>query len=135
MTISRRPAAYLAIVAGLACLSGCVRSWKPQSASPQQVLDSTGATSVQVRLRSGGKVEIRDPAIRNDSLIGWLWKEGKDTTITKAWGAPLADVDRIATLGNNVPANIGIGILVGAALFLASIITTFAIVCADGGCD
>lgn len=135
MRIRRKLRNGLSMLTALASATGCVRSWQPQDASPEQVLETTGATSVQVRLRNGLKVEIRDPAVRNDSVVGWQWRAGKDTTITTPWGAPVSDVASIATLRNNVGANVGIGVVVGAAVFFASIIGAYIAVCGGGGCD
>jgi hypothetical protein len=116
-------------------LAGCVTNWQPQQAPPAQLIEATGETRVQVRLASGIRVVLRDPGIEGDSLVGWQLTKvstGADAPVRRAFA--LTDVQQLATRGNNVAPNVILGAATGFAVFVASVVGIYLIVCA-AGCD
>jgi hypothetical protein len=116
-------------------LNGCVTSWQPQQAPPAQLLAATGETRVQVRLVSGTRVVLRDPAVEGDSLVGWEQATGgrKEPPVRRAFA--LAQIQAIATRGNEPAANVALGIVAGTAIVFAVVGTLLAICFNAGNCD
>ena len=67
MSIRRyRPLALLLLVLQL----GACTSWRPITVSPQQLIEAEQPSSVRVTQPDGVQVVLKDPAIRNDSIVG-----------------------------------------------------------------
>jgi hypothetical protein len=122
-----------AAVLGLSlAMSGCATSWKIRQAAPQEVLRSTGETYVQVILTTGARVEMRDPGVEGDSLIGWSKGKGDEPPEREAFA--LSDVRALATKQNNLPLNITLGVVTGTAVAF-SLVGVLLVLCASAGCD
>ena len=52
-----------------ALLTAC-HSWQPTTVSPQALLPAEQPSSVRVTLTNGETVTVRDPTMRNDSIVG-----------------------------------------------------------------
>ena len=66
----RTPGAQRLIVAlHLVLLTAC-QTWRPTFASPQQLIPVERPSSVRVTLRSGARVTLENPTVRNDSILG-----------------------------------------------------------------
>ena len=71
--LTRRFIAALLMVLLTAC-----HSWQPTTVSPQQLIPEEQPSPVRVTLTNGETVTIKDPTMRNDSIVG----------VTDADGAP-----------------------------------------------
>lgn len=63
--LSRRVVAALLMMLLAAC-----QTWRPTSVSPQQLIPIERPSSVRATLRSGARVTLESPTIRNDSIFG-----------------------------------------------------------------
>lgn len=121
------------LLSALIPLSGCATRWATQSLPPAQALKG-GDADVRITLRGSLTVTLRDPAVVGDSLVGWVAPVPPDS-IPQRRSYPVDEVTAVSIRKNNVGVNIGVGVLIGGALFMASILGTWAIVCSSGGCD
>jgi hypothetical protein len=93
-------------------------SWKPQQEAPEQVLTAKNPDHVRVITASGTKLELWNPRISNDSVIGNL-KQAAASDTAPAGGLPLTDVATIELWGTNtgmVVAAVGLTALLVAAI-------------------
>ncbi len=63
--LARRFIAALLMVLLTAC-----HSWRPTTVSPQRLIAEDQPASVRVTLMDGERVTVRDPTVRNDSIVG-----------------------------------------------------------------
>lgn len=61
-----RPMALLLLVLHL----GACTSWQLTTVSPRQVVEAEQPSSVRITQPDGTQVVLKDPAIRNDSIVG-----------------------------------------------------------------
>ena len=69
--ITRTPLARRVIAALLMVLLTACQTWRPTFANPQQLIPVERPSSVRVTLRSGARVTLEDPTMRNDSIFGY----------------------------------------------------------------
>lgn len=113
-------------------LNGCLTNWQSQPAPPALLLTATGETQVQVRFADRTRVVLQDPGIEGDSLVGWQVTEartGAEVPVRRAFA--LTDVQQLATRGNNVAPNVILGAATGVAVFFASLVGAYLIVCSS----
>ena len=78
----------------LPCYLVACMSWKTQDASPQQVI-AEEPDKVRVTLTDGSQVEVFQPVVSGDTLIGLQdWKSSGDSLRTEV-SIPLTDVSAI----------------------------------------
>ena len=65
-----RPLARRVIAALLLVLLTACHSWRPTTVSPQQLIPEEQPSLVRVTLIDGETVTVRDPTMRNDSIVG-----------------------------------------------------------------
>ncbi len=118
MTVRRLIACIL-----LPCYLVACTSWKPQEASPQQVLADEQPDKVQVTLTDGSKLVLEEPAVSGDTLSGL--DDGTPVLI------PLAEVSSIAVKGAE-GAQTGLLVLGGVVLVFAIVAGIYLAGCADG---
>lgn len=70
---------------------GC-STWKSPQLAPEQVLASKRPDHVRVIQTSGAQLELWNPRVTNDSLVGTLERIGS----TRFSGVPLADIREVA---------------------------------------
>jgi hypothetical protein len=113
---AHRPVALLLLaVYSLSCSLG---TWKPQQASPDQVLTTERPDHVRVITASGTKLELWNPRISNDSLVGNL-KQVAAGESGPAGGLPLTDVATLEVRGTDtgrLVAGVGLSVLLVAAI-------------------
>ena len=109
------PLARRVIVAFLVALLSACQTWRPTFVSPQQLIPVERPSSVRVTLRSGVRVTLEDPTVRNDSILG-VTDAGVVGVASEDLG--LLEVRRISILRS-----IGLGYLasVGAVLIACSV--------------
>jgi hypothetical protein len=90
---------------------------------------------VEVRLASGTRVVLRDPAVEGDSLVGWEQAAGgaKEPPVRRAFA--LTDIQSVATRANEPAANVALGVVAGTAIVFAVTFTLLAICFSSGNCD
>ena len=66
----RTPLARRVIAAFLLVLITACQTWRPTFVSPQELIPVERPSSVRATLRSGAKVILDDPTVRNDSIFG-----------------------------------------------------------------
>ena len=101
--LARRFIAALLMVALTACVT-----WQPTTVSPQQLIPAEQPSSVRVTLTSGETRTVRDPTMRNDSIVG----------ITKSGviGVVARDVRLLEVPRFNVENTIGLGVFLMTAI-------------------
>ncbi len=67
---TRTPLVRRVIAALLLVLLTACQSWRPTTVSPQQLIPEERPSSVRVTLTNGETVTVRDPTMRNDSIVG-----------------------------------------------------------------
>ena len=67
---TRTPLARRVIAAMLMVLLTACQTWRPTTVSPQQLIAEERPSSVRVTLTNGEAVTVRDPTMRNDSIVG-----------------------------------------------------------------
>ena len=65
----------------LLMLAGCATKWEPQAAPPADVLKFTDADDYLVTRANGSQVELLNPVIEHDSLVGM---EKPEPTVPKS---------------------------------------------------
>ncbi len=83
--LTRRFIAALLMVLLTAC-----HSWQPTTVSPQQLIPEEQPSPVRFTLTNGETVTIKDPTMRNDSIVGVTDADG--ALRTSAVGVALRDV-------------------------------------------
>lgn len=110
----------------LLVLAGCATKWEPQTAPAAEVLKFSDGAAVLVTLMRGSQVELLNPVIERDSLIGVEKPEptGPDVRVRRA--IALSDVKQIAIKQHDGTAT-AIWIAVGSAfvLFISAIAILF----------
>ena len=67
---TRTPLAQRIIAALLLTLITACQTWRPTYVSPQSLIPVERPSSVRATLRSGAKVTLENPTMRNDSIFG-----------------------------------------------------------------
>ena len=67
---TRTPLARRVIVALLMVLLTACQTWRPTPVSPQALIPVEQPSSVRATLRSGARVTLENPIMRNDSIFG-----------------------------------------------------------------
>jgi hypothetical protein len=99
-------------------LSCSLGTWKPQQASAEQVLTTERPDHVRVITASGTKLELWNPRISNDSLVGNLKQVAAGET-GPAGGLPLSKIASLEVRGTDtgrLVAGIGLTVLLVAAI-------------------
>lgn len=106
---SRFAAAALVVLSA----SGCA-GWRTTSVTPMELLANKGVPAVRVTRHDKSKVEIYNPVIRGDSIVG----HPTQTAIARLV-MPLSQVNTIATRKTSIGRTllIGLGILGGVAAY------------------
>ena len=87
---TRTPLARRVIAALLLVLLTACHSWRPTTVSPQQLIPEEQPSPVRFTLTNGETVTIKDPTMRNDSIVGVTDADG--ALRTSAVGVALRDV-------------------------------------------
>lgn len=74
------------------CLTGC-QSWRTQSISPREVVETQHPRRIRVSLASQSQLELEAPEIQGDTLFGHV---GEDPKSRKPIGLPLSVVEQVA---------------------------------------
>ena len=97
------------------CLAACT-TWQVQPAPTSSVLTKYAGKEVRVTTVGGQRIQIRQPTISSDSIIG----RGRDTT---AVAIPLQEVREVAVKRTNIARTtfliVGMGAVAGAAALVA----------------
>ena len=67
---TRTPLARRVIAALLMVLLNACQSWRPTTVSPHTLIPEEQPSLVRVTLIDGETVTVRDPTMRNDSIVG-----------------------------------------------------------------
>ena len=105
-TLARRVIAALLLVLLTAC-----HSWRPTPVSPQLLIPGERPSSVRATLRSGERVTLENPIVRNDSIFG--------VTDAVVVGVAAEDVGLLEVRRLSIPRNIGLVFLITAAMVVA----------------
>ena len=70
MSTRKPPLARRFIAALLLVLVTACHSWRPTTVSPQQQIPEERPSRVRVTLTDGETVTVKDPTMRNDSIVG-----------------------------------------------------------------
>ncbi len=107
--LTRRVIAALLLVLLTAC-----HSWRPTAVSPQTLIPVERPSSVRATLRSGARVTLENPTVRNDSIFG--------VTDAGVVGVASEDVGLLEVRRLSILRSIGLGYLIlGVALFSCAI--------------
>ena len=99
-------------------LSCALGTWKPQEAPPDQVLTAKSPDHVRLITASGTKLELWNPRISNDSLVGDLKQVAAGET-GPTGGLPLTEIATLEVRGTDtgrLVAGIGLSVLLVAAI-------------------
>ena len=100
-------------------LTAC-HSWRPTAISPQALIPVEQPSSVRVTLRSGARVTLENPTMRNDSIFG-VTDAGVATLAGQ--GVASEDIGLLEVRRTSVLRSIGLGYLV-----LVGVLTAVAVV-------
>ena len=107
--LTRRFIAALLMVLLTAC-----HSWQPTTVSPQQLIPEEQPSPVRVTLTNGETVTIKDPTMRNDSIVGVTDADG--ALRTSAVGVALRDVRLLEVQRFSPSRTVGVVVLTSAVL-------------------
>ncbi len=102
--MSMRPLARRFIAALLLVLLTACHSWRPTTVSPQQLILEERPSRVRVTLTDGETVTVKDPTMRNDSIVGVTDAVG--ALMTRGVGVASRDVRSLEVRGFSVTKNI-----------------------------
>lgn len=108
--------AALALVAGSA--TGCA-GWQVQDAAPASVIAARMPPKIRLTLKSGARLVLDSPMVRNDSVVGFMHWPGVPAQVR---GVAVPDIASIETMETNafqtgaVAAGVGLSILLVIAL-------------------
>ena len=108
-TLARRVIAALLLVLLTAC-----HSWRPTPVSPQLLIPGERPSSVRATLRSGERVTLENPIVRNDSIFG--------VTDAVVVGVAAEDVGLLEVRRLSIPRIIGLTYLITAAFVVVIVI-------------
>ena len=101
-------------LATLVLQAGGCTGWHTESeVSPSELVEQRHPTRLRVDLLSGGRVEMRDPVLRGDTLIG---RAGRDTVRIAAANIATAARRRFSVGRTIARVGIGVGTVFGLAL-------------------
>ena len=101
-------------LAALVLQAGGCTGWHTESeVSPTALVEQRHPTRLRVELLSGGRVELRDPELRGDTLIG---RAGRDTVRIAAADVATAARRRFSVGRTVARVGIGLGTVFGLAL-------------------
>ena len=104
-----------AVLAGLMLFSVACRTWQVESVTPRELLRDPKIEAVRVTRSDKSKVEIYDPAIQGDSIVGHPTERAIARIVM-----PLRDVEAIATKQRSIGRTLLIGLgIVGAVTLYA----------------
>ena len=129
----RTPLARRVIAALLLVLLTACQSWQPTTVSPQQLIPEEQPSPVRVTLTNGETVTIKDPTMRNDSIVGVTDADG--ALRTSAVGVALRDVRLLEVQHFSVTKTVGL--VFGTAVGLAAVVIGlgYVILCKVGDCN
>ncbi len=104
------PLARRVIAAVLMVLLTACYNWEPTAVSPQTLIPAEHPSSVRVTLINGETVTVRDPTVRNDSILG-ATDAGRALT-RRAVGVASRDVRLLEVQRLSVRKFVGIGLSV-----------------------
>ena len=111
---TKTPLARRVIVALLMVLLTACQTWRPTFASPQQLIPVEQPSSVRVTLRSGARVTLENPTVRNDSIFG--------VTDAGVVGVASEDIGLLEVRRLSILRSIGLGyLIIGGALVVFAI--------------
>ena len=106
----------IAILIGLAVSAGC-SSWKVSSVTPRELLRDPGIEAVRVTRADKSKVEIYDPVLQGDSIIGHPTERAIARVVM-----PLSQVQTIATREKSLGRTLLIGLGIAGAVALYALL-------------
>jgi hypothetical protein len=104
-------------------LAACT-SWQVQTAPTSSVLTKYAGKEVRVTTVGGQRIQIRQPTISSDSVIG----RGRDTT---AVAVPLQEVREVAVKRTNIARTTFLIVGIGSVAGVAALVAICAEVCND----
>ena len=123
---TRIPLARRVIAALLLVLLTACHSWRPTPVSPQQLIPEEQPSPVRVTLTNGATLTIKDPTMRNDSIVGVTDADG--ALRTSAVGVASRDVRLLEVRRLSVTKNIVLAV----PLILVAAAIIFVITCEEG---
>ena len=104
-----------AVLAGLMLVTVACRTWQVESVTPRELLRDPKVEAVRVTRTDKSKVEIYDPVLQGDSIVG----HPTDRAIARIV-MPLSEVEQIATKQKSLGRTLLIGLgIVGAVTLYA----------------
>jgi hypothetical protein len=103
-----------AVLLGLTLLSSGCLAWRTESVTPRELLAKPGVEAVRVTRADKSKVEIWDPTLQGDSIVG----HPTDRAIARLV-MPLSQVETIATRKKSLGRTllIGLGVIGAVTLY------------------
>ena len=106
--LTRRVIAALLMVMLTAC-----QSWRPATFSPRQLLPEDQPSSLRVTLMNGETVTVRDPIMRNDSIVGAT--DDADVAAVASQDVRLLEVQRLE-VGRTIVSGLLLGVVTALAV-------------------
>ena len=126
MSTRKPPLARRFIAALLMVLLTACHSWRPTTVSPQQLIPEEQPSLVRVTLIDGETVTVRDPTMRNDSIVGV--RDADEALMTSPVGVASRDVRLLEVRRLSVTKNIVLAV----PLILVAAAIIFVITCEEG---
>ena len=102
----RTPLARRVIAALLLVLLTSCQSWRPTTVRPQELIPEEQPSRVRVTLADGETVTVKDPTMRNDSIVGVTDATG--ALMTRGVGVASRDVRSLEVRGFSLTKTIGL---------------------------
>ena len=106
----------LAVILGLAVSAGC-STWQVASVAPRELLRNPGVEAVQVTRSDKSKVEIYDPVLQGDSIVGHPTERAIARVVM-----PLSQVQTIATREKSLGRTLLVGLGIAGAVALYALL-------------
>ncbi len=110
---TRTPRTRRVLAALLMVLLTACQTWRPTAVSPQTLIPVEQPSSVRATTRSGARVTLENPTMRNDSILGY--------TDSGVVGVASEDVGLFEVRRTSIWRSIGFGYLLAAGLALTGI--------------
>lgn len=121
---TRTPLTRRFIAALLMVLLTACHSWRPTTVSPQGLIAEDEPSSVRVTLTDGETVTVRNPTMRNDSIVG-----ATDADV----GVASQDVRLLEVRHFSVGKTVGLVLGIAAGVVAVAAVA-LVIACSGGGC-
>ena len=113
----RAVAARFALAAWIAVLSSGCLAWQTQTVAPRELLRTPGIEAVRVTRADKSKVEIWDPALQGDSIVGHPTERAIARLVM-----PLSQVETIAVRKKSFGRTLLIGLGIAGAVTLYALL-------------